>query len=91
MQSIKSSVISEANSDPPLTSLQCCPMKKEALFSGAEVVPSSSTWGTEEGNGLGSEYGLSVKTALRWLDMLDREVKELSLEGSSEVQDPWAG
>lgn len=38
----------------PLTSLQYSPMKKDALFRGAEVTPSSSTWGTEEGRGLGS-------------------------------------
>lgn len=40
--------------NPPLTALQCCPIKKDADFSGAEVVPSSSTWGTDEGKGFGS-------------------------------------
>lgn len=46
-------------------------MKKEALFKGAEVTPSSSTWGTLEGKGLGSEYCLSLRTAERCVAMVD--------------------
>lgn len=42
-------------------------MKNDALLRGAEVVPSSSMGGTDVGNGFGSEYGLSLKTApLPW-------------------------
>lgn len=45
-------------------------MKKEALFKGAEVTPSSSTCGTLEGKGLGSEYCLSWRTAGRCVAMV---------------------
>lgn len=40
--------------DVPLYGLQYEPMKNEALLRGAEVTPSSSTWGTLLGSGAGS-------------------------------------
>lgn len=51
----------------PLTSLQYCPRKNDTLLRGAEVTPSSSTAGTDDGRGFGSEYGLSLSTASRYV------------------------
>jgi hypothetical protein len=45
-------------------------MKKEALLSGAEDTPNSSTWGTEEGIGFGSVYSLSLNTTPRPCDAM---------------------
>jgi hypothetical protein len=46
-------------------------MKKEADLSGADVAPSSSTCGTDDGRGFGSTYGWSRKAAPRWVDMAE--------------------
>lgn len=42
----------------PLYSLQYAPMKNAALFSGALVTPSSATFGTWSGSGVGSTYAV---------------------------------
>jgi hypothetical protein len=46
-------------------------MKKEADLRGADVAPSSSTCGTDDGRGFGSTYGWSRKAAPRWVDMAE--------------------
>ena len=40
----------------PLYSLQYAPIKNAALFKGALVAPTSSTWGISDGIGVGSTY-----------------------------------
>lgn len=53
----------------PLNGLQYAPMKKEADFNGADVVPISWTSGIEEGRGLGSVYGTTPTSLRVWADM----------------------
>jgi hypothetical protein len=55
LQSIKSA----------LYSLQYSPMKKDALFNGADVRPISSTGGTDFGAGVGSTNLVDVKVGSR--------------------------
>jgi len=45
-------------------------MKKEADLSGAEVTPSSSTFGCDDGAGAGSKYGRPGKLESLWVAMI---------------------
>ena len=71
-----------SSGNAPLTSLQCSPMKNEALFSGADETPSSSTGGIEDGSGLGSTYGRSLKTAPLLSDILQASSSRVPYERS---------
>lgn len=53
--------VEQEKAGAPLYSLQNAPMKKAALLRGALVAPSSLTFGTSAGIGVGSMYGLLDK------------------------------